>query len=72
MSGDSLKIGSMQSPVLWILVGFPTGDDEVLDIKKPPQEISHFSRVKSVHGIWKLLRSVCIYDGFCRKMFSVN
>jgi hypothetical protein len=69
MNGDSLKIGSMQSPnekpLVVLPVGLPMEDGEVPDIKKKlPQ------RVKSIHAVWKLLPCVRIYNGFCCKMFS--
>src|SRR5271156_1559489 len=62
-----------EKPFLVLPVGFPAEDGEAPDIKKQlPQRISHFSRVNFTHEIWKLRRCVCICNGFCCKMFSMN
>lgn len=70
--GQFLGQPANEKPLLVLPVGLPTGDGEVLDKKKLPQRTSHFSRVKSIHAVWKLLPCVRIYGGFCCKMFSVN
>ncbi len=71
--GEVLGQPTNEKPSLVLPVGLPTEDGEVPDIKKKlPQRTSYFSRVKSIHQVWKLLRCVGIYSGFCCKMFSVN
>ena len=60
-----------EKPFLVLRVGIPT--DEVTDNKKKlRQPTSHFSRMKSVHEVWKLLPCVRIYSGFRCKMFCSN
>jgi hypothetical protein len=60
-----------EKPLVVLPVGLPMEDGEVLDIKKKlPQRTSHFSRVQSVHAVWKLLSWVRIYSGFRCKMLN--
>jgi hypothetical protein len=71
--GQVLRQPGNETPFVELPVGFPTGDDEVTDIKKKLRErTSHFPRVKSIHAVRKLLPGVRIYSGFCCNMFFGN